>query len=178
MNIMQYINQVRDFMKPLFDFLLLSKSFTYTVKMSPQTCKERLLSFERPKTGFFYPESRTVKFTNEFNYSRFEICIEWYGRGIVYNAVKATGVIAQGENAETTVVKGTIRFGIIFLAVIGFPLSFLFIFNLGNLSRDFGFYILWLALSSFYITSYLRDYHKLQSLIYDTFSEANTLRDN
>ena len=159
-------------MKPFFDFVLLSKPFSYTVKLSPETCKERLLGFEQAKTGFFYPESQSVKITDEANYSRFEICMEWYGRGIVYNAAKATGIImVEGENAETTVVKGTIRFGIIFVAVLGLPMSFLFIFNPLHLSRDIGFYILWLALSFFYLASYLRDYRKLDRLIRDTFSD-------
>ena len=174
MNIIKNGKQVWGYVSPFVDFLLLSKPFNYIVRMSPQDCLERLRGISQPKTGFFfYPISRTVKITHEANHARFEICVERYGRASVYNSAKATGiVISTSDSTETTVIKGNLRLGIIFLGFPAFLLGILFIFNLNDFARVPGFYILWLVIPLFYITSYLRDYRKLDTLIRETFSEA------
>ena len=174
MNIIQYGKQLREFVSPFLDLILLSKPFHYTVNLLPQDCIERLRGLSQPKTGFFfYPISRAVKITQEVNHSKFEICVERYGRASVYNSAKANGiVISTNDREETTDLKGNLRLGIIFLVFPTFLLV-LFIFNLNDLARFPGFYILAFVVSLFYIICCLRDYRRLDSLIRDTFSDAN-----
>src|ERR1043165_8481581 len=108
MNIIQPENKGWRSLIKLVDFLLLSKPFNYTVTMSSQEWVERLRRLSQPKSGFyFYPIGRTVKITQEANHSRFEVCVERYGRyGEAYNAVKATGiVISKNDSTETTLIK-------------------------------------------------------------------------
>ncbi|MEP6984835.1 MAG: hypothetical protein ABI970_04515, partial [Chloroflexota bacterium] len=86
---------------------------------------------------------------------------------------KASGIIiSTNENLDTTVIQGNLRLGIMFLPELGFLLSFLFIVRLDNLSRDLGFYVLWLIVGLLFIVRDYRDYRRLDALIHDTFIEA------
>jgi hypothetical protein len=171
-NVIQLGKQVREFVSPFLDFVLLYKPFSYTVRLSPQDCMERLGRLSRPKKGSLNASSRTVKIIQEANHSRFEVCIERYGRSLVHNSAKASGIIiSTNENLKSTVVQGKLRLGITFLPELGFLLSLVFIFRLDNLSRDLGLYILWLVVGLLFVVRDYRDYRKLEILIHDTFSE-------
>ncbi|MBI1276853.1 MAG: hypothetical protein GC179_01865 [Anaerolineaceae bacterium] len=165
-----------DFLKRLFNLLLMRKSFSYTVQMSPQDCLQLIRGLSQPKTGFVNAISQTVFLTKEERHFRFEICIERYGRnGSTYNAVKAAGTItATIDKTARTIVNGNIRFGLHFLAK---PISFLVPLVLIVLRSDLFwsylvFYILWFAFVLFYVIRDYGDYQRLENLIHDTFSET------
>jgi hypothetical protein len=156
----------------LFDFLLLSKSFDFTVNLPLQECLAHFHNFSQPQTGFFNPVSRTVKITSEANHAHFEVCINRYQRGFVYGSAKASGSI-QTLNAvpETTVINGTIRPGIMFLVLSGAFLIGLFLIKITDLTSNFGFIVIVFAAYLFYIARDFRDYRKLNTLIHDTFTD-------
>lgn len=173
MNIInEHLNQVRDFTRPLIAHLLLSKPFNYTVALSPQDCIERLLSFEQPKTGFWIPSSKTVQIIREVNYFRFEIRTDRYGRGVVYNSAKATGMIMSvNGNTGTTVIKGDLRLGTICLFFYAGFLASLVMFASISRINDLGIILLVYAVNFLYIAIYYRDRSRLKELIHDTFSK-------
>ena len=176
MKINEYLNQLRDFARPLVARLLLSKSFNYTVTLSPQDCVERLSNFEQPKTGFWIPSSKTVWIIREVNYSRFEIRTDRYGRGVVYNSAKATGMIMSvKDNTGMTVIKGDLRLGTIFLFFYAGFLASLVIFASISWVNDLGFILLVYAVNFLYIALYYRDRSRLEDLIHDTFSKETTI---
>ncbi len=162
-------------LKRLFNFLLLRKSFNYIVQMSPQDCLQLLRGLSQPKTGFVNAISQSVFLTKEDRHFRFEVCIERYGRGGAYNAVKATGTItATIDKTARTIINGNIRFGLYFLAM---PILFLvplvlIIFRIDLFWRYLVFYILWFAFVIYYVIRDYADYQRLENLIHDTFSET------
>jgi hypothetical protein len=156
----------------LFDFLLLSKSFNFTVKLPLQECLARVYDLSQPQTGFLNPVGRTIKIIQEANHARFEVCVECYQRGFVYNSAKASGSIQSlNDDTETTIVSGTIRPGIMFLVLTGSFLVGLFLIKINDLTSNFGFILLVFAIWLLYIVRDFRDYHKLDTLIHDTFSD-------
>ncbi len=144
--------------------------------MSPQDCLQRLRGLSQPKTGFVNAISQIVLLTQEDNHFRFEVCIERYGRGGVYNSAKATGiVISTIDKTATTIISGNLRFGLHFL---GYPILFLPTIGLIITRSDlfwsyFVLYILWFAFILFYLTRDYGDYQRLENLINSVFPDAD-----
>jgi hypothetical protein len=172
-NILELLSQAWRSIKRFIDFMLMKRSFNYVARMSPQDCLQRLRGLSQPKTGFWNARSQSVLLTQEERHYRFEVCVERYGRGGVYNSAKAAGIItATIDKTATTIVSGNIRLRFSVLWFIVFALGFLFIMTVGNFSRLFGFYILFLVVSLVFIARDYRDYRKLENLIHDTFSDV------
>ncbi|MBA3868911.1 MAG: hypothetical protein H0X30_07145 [Anaerolineae bacterium] len=173
MTINQYWKQLQDYVRPILDVMLLVKPFSFTVKVPPQACLERLRGLDQPKTGlFFYPASRTVRIIQEVNHSRFEILADRHSRGWIYTSAKATGmVISVNGDSDTTVIKGDIRLGKIFLMFYaGFLIGFV-TFASASWARD-SLVLLIFAIYAVYMAVSYRDYRRLDALIHDTFIEA------
>jgi hypothetical protein len=169
-------NDEPDFYDKVFDFLLLAKSFEFEVDWTPEETSERLRMLAKSKTGFLLPIDRETKILKAVDDTYdFEIRVNRYGRGVIYNTAKAAGKVLLDNGIEKTVVRGKIELGITvpfdFLGVI-FSII-LILHQLISAIRDVGFAFVFLAIWLFYSLLFKRDYRRLHELLHNTFSAEN-----
>ena len=139
------------------------KEFCYLMQLTMDECLTRLYRLQ---------PTLTVSITQEPNQAQFEICIKRYDQRLrfEYNSAVATGmVISSSEHPEMMIIQGIVRHEVVFwlYTFVLAMFTFMTIFT-GELI----FALLGLALCFVFIRRDYNDYRKLDTLIHDTFTEA------